>query len=150
MGAGDAGVGVPADRGPPVTRVLFDLNPATPAKPSRDFRITEAHRIGQGGLQEKARDNLAAIRTLKRLEAENRDATDAEKSILARYVGWGSMPNAFDRSPPDEWKRASHEVKQLLTGDEYESARASTPNAHSGAVPGRRSFLRTHAPGRAS
>jgi N12 class adenine-specific DNA methylase len=130
MGAGDAGVGVPADRGPPVTRVLFDLNPATPAKPSRDFRITEVHRIGQGGLQEKARDNLAAIRTLKRLEAENRDATDAEKSILARYVGWGSMPNAFDRSPPDEWKRASHEVKQLLTGDEYESARASTPNAH--------------------
>jgi N12 class adenine-specific DNA methylase len=130
MGAGDAGVGVPADRGPPVTRVLFDLNPATPAKPSRDFRITEVHRIGQGGLQEKARDNLAAIRTLKRLEAENRDATDAEKSILAHYVGWGSMPNAFDRSPPDEWKRASHEVKQLLTGDEYESARASTPNAH--------------------
>jgi hypothetical protein len=123
-------VGVPADRGPPVTRVLFDLNPVIEEKPSRDFRITEAHRIGQGGLHEKARDNLAAIRTLKKLEGENREATDAEKSILARYVGWGSMPNAFAYSPPDEWKSVAREVKELLTDEEYESARASTPNAH--------------------
>jgi N12 class adenine-specific DNA methylase len=123
-------VGVPADRGPPVTRVLFDLSPVTEEKPSRDFKITDAHRIGQGGLHEKACDNIAAIKTLKQLEAENRDATDAEKAVLARYVGWGSMPNAFDHYPPDEWKRVAHEVKQLLTEDEYESARASTPNAH--------------------
>jgi N12 class adenine-specific DNA methylase len=123
-------VGVPADRGPPVTRVLFDLNPVFEEKPSRDFRITESHRIGQGGLHEKARDNLAAIRTLKVLEAENRDATDAEKAVLARYVGWGSMPNAFDHWPPSEWKPVAQEVKQLLTPEEYESARASTPNAH--------------------
>ena len=131
LGTGDTGVGVPADRGPPaVTRVLFDLNPVIEEKPSRDFRITEAHRIGQGGLHEKARDNIAGIRTLKQLEAENRDATDAEKAILARYVGWGAMPNAFEHWPPDEWKKVAHEVKQLLTEDEYESARASTPNAH--------------------
>jgi len=130
LGAGNTGVGVPADRGPPVTRVLFDLNPVTEEKPSRDFRITEAHRIGQGGLHEKARDNLAAIRTLKKLEGENRDATDAEKAILARYAGWGSMPNAFSYSPPDEWKSVAREVKEILTDEEYESARASTPNAH--------------------
>jgi hypothetical protein len=37
-------------------------------KPSRDFRITDAHRIGQGGLHEKARDNIAAIRLLKTLK----------------------------------------------------------------------------------
>ena len=29
--------------------------------PSRDFRINESHRIGQGSLQQKARDNIAAI-----------------------------------------------------------------------------------------
>jgi N12 class adenine-specific DNA methylase len=123
-------MGVPADRGPPVTRVLFDLNPLLEEKPSRDFRITDAHRIGHGGLHEKARDNLAAIRTLKRLEAENRDATDAEKAVLARYVGWGALPNAFAYRPPEEWKGVAHEVEQLLTPEEYESARASTPNAH--------------------
>jgi N12 class adenine-specific DNA methylase len=81
-------------------------------------------------LHEKARDNLAAIRTLKALEAENRDATDAEKSTLARYVGWGAMPNAFNSFPPAEWKAVAKEVRQHLTDEEYESARASTPNAH--------------------
>jgi len=123
-------VGVPADRGPPVARVLFDLAPSLEEKPSRDFRITESHRIGQGGLQEKARDNLAAIRMLKALEAEHRDASDAEKAVLARYAGWGAMPNAFAPWPPSEWKSIAQEVKQLLSPEEYESARASTPNAH--------------------
>ncbi len=67
--------------------LVFDIEPEE--KPSHDFRITDAHRIGQGGLQEKARDNIAAIRLLKTLEAENREATEDEKPALARYVGWG-------------------------------------------------------------
>jgi hypothetical protein len=71
--------------------MVLDVEPEE--KPSRDFRITGAHRIGQGGLHEKARDNIAAIRLLKALEAENREATEDEKSALARYVGWGGMPN---------------------------------------------------------
>jgi hypothetical protein len=98
--------------------------------PSRDFRITPAHRIGEGSLQEKARDNVAAIRLLKSLEAEKRDATDEEKTILARYVGWGAMPNVFGYQPPGEWRQMAAGIKELLTGAEYESARASTPNAH--------------------
>ena len=109
-------------------RVILDIEPEP--KPSRDFRITEAHRIGQGGLHEKARDNIAAIRLLKSLEAENHDATDDEKAILARYVGWGGMPNVFGYYPPDEWRTTAGAVRQLLTDNEYESARASTPNAH--------------------
>jgi len=32
-------------------------------RPSRDFRITAAHRIGVGGLHEKARDNIVAMRS---------------------------------------------------------------------------------------
>ncbi len=81
-------------------------------------------------MHEKARDNIAAIRLLKNLDAENRDATDDEKAILARYVGWGGMPNVFGYSPPDEWRNTARAVKELLTEPEYESARASTPNAH--------------------
>ncbi len=123
-------MGVAADRGPPLKRALFDLEPASEEKPSRDFQITDAHRIGQGSLHEKAKDNIAAIRTLKTLESENRDATDAEKAVLARYVGWGSMPNAFSPYPTGEWKSVANEVRQLLNDEEYESARASTPNAH--------------------
>jgi hypothetical protein len=98
--------------------------------PSRDFRITNAHRIGQGGLHEKARDNIAAIRTLKKLEDENREATDAEKAALARYVGWGAMSQAFDWYQPPEWKQTANDLREILTESEYDSARASTPNAH--------------------
>jgi N12 class adenine-specific DNA methylase len=130
MGAGDTGVGVASDRGPPLAGVLFELDPVLGENPSRDFRISESHRIGQGGLHEKARDNLAAIRTLKEIEGENRDATDAEKAVLARYVGWGAMSGAFDRWQPGEWKQTAKDVEALLTEEEYESARASTPNAH--------------------
>ena len=46
-------------------------------------------------MHEKARDNIAAIRLLKTLEAGNRYATDGQKAILARYVGWGGMPNVL-------------------------------------------------------
>jgi hypothetical protein len=114
-------------RDPSVGRVL-DIE--REEKPSRDFRITSAHRIGQGGLHEKARDNIAAIRLLKTLEAENREATDDEKGVLVRYVGWGAMPNVFGYIPPSEWRSTAGVVKELLSGTEFESARASTPNAH--------------------
>jgi N12 class adenine-specific DNA methylase len=107
---------------------VLDIEPEE--RPSRDFRITDAHRIGQGGLHEKARDNIAAIRLLKTLEAENREATEDEKPVLARYVGWGGMPNVFGYYPPAEWRDAAAAVKKLLTDEEYQSARASTPNAH--------------------
>ena len=111
-----------------VSGKVFDIEPEE--RPSRDFRITGAHRIGQGSLHEKARDNIAAIRLLKILEAENRDATLDEKPVLARYVGWGGMPNVFGYMPPGEWRSTAAAVKELLTGPEFESARASTPNAH--------------------
>ena len=122
------GVGAGDKRDPSPGRVILDIEPED--KPSRDFRITDAHRIGEGGLHEKARDNVAAIRLLKILEAANRDATEAEKAVLARYVGWGGMPNVFGYAPPQEWGNTARALRELLTTEEYESARASTPNAH--------------------
>jgi N12 class adenine-specific DNA methylase len=108
--------------------VVLDLEPAD--KPSRDFRIRSAHRIGEGGLHEKARDNLAAIRLLKVLETANREATEDEKAVLARYAGWGGMPNVFGVYVPSEWRNTAKAVREVLTETEFQSARASTPNAH--------------------
>jgi len=85
-----------------------------------------------GGAHEKAKANVGAIRLLKALEAESRDATGEEKAILARYVGWGGMPGIFEpeyRRRP-EWNQTAQELRRLLSDEEYESARASTPNAH--------------------
>jgi N12 class adenine-specific DNA methylase len=117
-----------ASRRDPSAGRVGDIQPEP--QPSRDFRITAAHRIGQGGLHQKARDNIAAIRLLKALETENREATEDEKVTFARYVGWGGMPNIFALHPSQEWRSAAEELKELLSGPEFESARASTPNAH--------------------
>ncbi len=68
-----------------------------PARNPRNYRITDADRIGVGSLRQKCRANLAAIELLKQLEAEGRDATAAERRVLVRYVGWGGLPQVFDQ-----------------------------------------------------
>jgi N12 class adenine-specific DNA methylase len=134
LGNSDHGIrvsGLPADeREQSAAAIAQDLDNATEQRPRRDFRITESHRIGHGGLHAKADANIAAIRTIKQLEVGDRDPTDDEKALLDRYCGWGAMPNVFAPWQPNEWKSAARELEQLLTPDEYQSARASTPNAH--------------------
>lgn len=61
----------------------------------QNFRVTKDLHLGQGGPTEKFNDNVAAIETLKQIEAENRPATASEQAILVRYVGWGGLKNAF-------------------------------------------------------
>jgi N12 class adenine-specific DNA methylase len=131
VGDGDAGVGVAAAGESTAAAIQAEeIGPEPEPAPSRDFRITGAHAIGEGGLKEKARDNIEAIRTLKLVETEGREATEAEKAQLARYSGWGALANVFHPHPPHEWERAAREVRQVLSDEEYDSARGSTPNAH--------------------
>ena len=73
--------------------------------------------------------NVDAIRTLQAIEAEDRLATAEEQEILSKYVGWGGVADAFDESK-DNWASEYTELKELLPEKEYESARASTLNAH--------------------
>ena len=93
-----------------------------------DFRITDDH-LGEGGAKTKFQRNVAAIRTLKAIESENRLATPEEQATLSQYVGWGGLPDAFDDSK-EQWQSEYAELKELLTDLEYESAQASTLNAH--------------------
>ena len=80
--------------------------------------------LGQRKPLEKYQDNIAAIKTLKQLEAENRNATPEEQEILSKYTGWGGMAKVFELGN-------SHydEVKGLLTSDEYAAARKSAMSA---------------------
>ena len=121
VGTGNAGVGAGATGGssgagkPSVLRAIAiaEVQPEE-APPSRDFRITEAHRIGQGGLSQKARDNIAAIRMLRLVEDESREARDAEKAVLARYSGWGALSNVFHPHPYSEWEEIARALEQNL------------------------------------
>ena len=84
--------------------------------------------MGAGSLREKCRANLAAIKLVRQLQAENRPATAEEKSVLVRYVGWGGLSQIF--SPATDWQKENIELSALLSEEEFRAARASTLNAH--------------------
>lgn len=94
-----------------------------------NYKFNPEDEIGLGGLKTKFRNNVEAIKTLKIIESENRLATKEEQSILAKYVGWGGMPQAFDKSS-SSWSNEYSELKLILSPEEYNSARASVNNAH--------------------
>ena len=79
--------------------------------------------------KEKFRQNVEAIRMLEKIEGENRIATRSEQEILAKYVGWGGLADAFDETKAN-WASEYQELKSLLSAEEYDSARESTLNAH--------------------
>ena len=84
--------------------------------------------LGEGGAKSKFRANVEAISTLKTLEAEKRSATADEKETLSRYVGWGAIPQAFDKSA-DKWSAEYKELSELLTPEEYRQARSTVGDA---------------------
>lgn len=102
--------------------------PESAALPAENFHITDDH-LGEGGPKTKFRRNLDAIRLLKELELDNRQASAEEQEILSQYVGWGGLADAFDESKTD-WASEFQELSTALTPEEYADARASTLNAH--------------------
>lgn len=102
-----------------------------PAEPQEkhDFRINEDTELGAGGAKTKFAANIAAIRTLKAIESENRLASPDEQQILAKYVSWGGLSQAFD-SGNGAWTNEYKQLRALLTDDEYKAAAESTLNAH--------------------
>ena len=92
--------------------------------------FNEAEKTGKGfAPKEKFRQNVEAIRTLEKIESERRTATPEEQEVLAKYVGWGGLADAFDSSKAN-WANEYQELKSLLSPEEYASARESTLNAH--------------------
>ena len=99
-----------------------------PVQKRCNFQITDDN-LGAGGEKTKYQHNVTAIRTLKQIEAEGRLATPEEQEILSRYVGWGGIAKAFDPDDP-KWAKEYAELKELLTPEEYNSARTTVLNAH--------------------
>ena len=123
----------PAEKGTPVAlappkprreRMVFTtLHPEIPAEQRHSFRITDPE-LGRGTPSGKYAANVAAIRCLKQIEAEDRLATPEEQEILSRYVGWGGLADCFD-----ERHSKYQELKALLDAEEYAAARASSLTA---------------------
>ena len=88
-----------------------------------NYRITD-DALGAAPPSQRYANNVAAIRLLKRVEAENRLATAEEQEILSSYVGWGGLADCFDPK-----NSRYEELKGLLSETEYAAARESTLTA---------------------
>ena len=113
----------------PDTAALDEALNAEPIpEPAGNFHITDEH-LGEGGAKQKYSRNIGAIKTLFRLEEEHRGASAEEQEVLAQYVGWGGLADAFDPNKSG-WAKEYAELKGLLSEDEYAAARSSVLNAH--------------------
>lgn len=95
---------------------------------SENFVITD-EQLGVGGPKQKFNRNVTAIQLLKKIEEENRNITKDEQQVLSEYVGWGGIPEAFDKNN-SSWSQEYEQLKNLLTGEEYQNAIGSVLNAH--------------------
>lgn len=102
------------------------IQPTPPVmeQPKINYHITDEH-LGAGTPKERYRNNIAAIKLLFSLEKQKRYATAKEQEVLARYVGWGGLADVFDDSKSN-WSNEYHELKNLLSDEEYSNAREST------------------------
>ena len=86
---------------------------------------TTGDREPSGGPKARFQDNIAALRLLQYLDADGQQASLEQQQVLARYVGWGGLSDAFDGKKA-EWAGEYKTLKELLPAQEYEAARAST------------------------
>lgn len=100
----------------------FNENSKTENIKAQNYHINNDLEIG--GAKAKFKANIAAIETLQKIEIENRYATPEEQEIMSRYTGWGGLSEAFDSSK-EKWTEEYNRLKELLTEEEYKSAKAS-------------------------
>lgn len=84
---------------------------------------------GMSNARKRFLGNVKAIQVLKALESSNAEATDIQKEVLNGYSGWGGLSQPFDENRAG-WRVEYTTLKELLTPQEYEAARASVLNAH--------------------
>lgn len=104
----------------------FNENSKTENIKAQNYHINNDLEIG--GAKAKFKANIAAIETLQKIEIENRYATPEEQEIMSRYTGWGGLSEAFDSSK-EKWTEEYNQLKELLTEEEYKSAKASVLNS---------------------
>ncbi len=109
-------------------KAAYEEYKAEISRNAQNFHITD-DALGVGGPKAKYQANINAIKLLKHLEADGRQAIPEQQEVLSRYVGWGGLADAFDPNK-EKWSAEYAELKNLLTPEEYEAARASTLNAH--------------------
>ena len=80
--------------------------------------------------RDKVETNIAAIRLVKNLEVEHRNASPSEQELLAKYVGWGGLANEFFDDYNPKFSKEREELKSLVTDKEYSDMKQSSLTAY--------------------
>ncbi len=80
--------------------------------------------------RDKVETNIAAIRLVKNLEVEHRNALPSEQELLAKYVGWGGLANEFFDDYNPKFSKELEELKSLVTDKEYSDMKQSSLTAY--------------------
>ncbi|MEU5163392.1 DUF6884 domain-containing protein [Streptomyces sp. NPDC020875] len=147
--AGGAGAGAEGDR----VSGAGGGAPGRGAAPPVVFRPVSQDDLAPAGERAKAAANLEAVRVLKLVREEQRAATAAEQQVMARWSGWGAVPEVLaDRPVEDDpvfgpggerengyaaaaarWESFADvrdPLRVLLDDGEWRAAAASTLSAH--------------------
>lgn len=103
---------------------------------THNFHARGGERLAPIAPKARYEANLAAIRLLKQLQDEGRQATAQEKDILAQYSGWGGLGEFFKGEPgttyySQQGEQSPYQVLQsLLTDEELQAAQLSRNSAY--------------------
>lgn len=111
-----------------------EITPIEPTDEPTKESNTDLTKIGfeqseLGGAKQRFKNNIDAIKLVNRLINSQKEATDDEKKVLAKYVGWGGLAQAFDEHNI-AWQNEYEELKDVLSVEEYAAAKGSVLNAH--------------------
>ncbi|MET3634976.1 SNF2-related protein [Streptococcus porcorum] len=102
-----------------------------PDSPVTDFHFPEDLTVFYPKTaRDKVETNIAAIRLVKNLEVEHRNALPSEQELLAKYVGWGGLANEFFDDYNPKFSKEREELKSLVTDKEYSDMKQSSLTAY--------------------
>jgi hypothetical protein len=125
--------------GEPVHDAIAETGEDAPAPvvvPARNFRLTGARRLAPDW-KTRAADNIAAIRLMRQIEEEARNAAPEEQERLALFTSFGASDlanNVFRRSAEDAfpkgWETLGEDLEQFVSPGELASLARVTQYAH--------------------
>ncbi|HEO6617280.1 TPA: DEAD/DEAH box helicase family protein [Streptococcus agalactiae] len=99
--------------------------------PATDFHFPEdLSNFYPKTTRDKVETNVAAVRLVKSLESEHRQATPSEQELLAKYVGWGGLANEFFDEYNPKFSKEREALKTLVTNKEYSDMKQSSLTAY--------------------
>jgi N12 class adenine-specific DNA methylase len=99
------------------------------------FRPGAQADLAPAGVRAKLTANLAALRVLHACRDGGRSASGEEQAVLARWSGWGAIPQVFDERD-DRYLTERAELRELLGSEAaWAAARRTTINAHYTSAP---------------